>query len=156
MLPQRLTGAKARSLAISTLALALLATGPACSGSEKSQAGPDAAANAAESDAIALLSPTAFAKEMADPSAVLINVHVPYEGELDGTDAFIPYTEIVGHPDLPTDPNTKLLIYCRSGRMSAIATEALREAGYTDLTDLAGGMVAWQDEGRALIQSSQQ
>jgi phage shock protein E len=36
------------------------------------------------------------------------------------------------------DKNTLVYIYCRSGRRSAIAVEAMRNLGYTNLTDLGG------------------
>ena len=36
------------------------------------------------------------------------------------------------------------------GSMSATATADLVDAGYTDVTDLEGGMVAWQAAGRAI------
>ena len=36
------------------------------------------------------------------------------------------------------DKNTPVYIYCRSGRRSAIAVEAMRKLGYTNLTDLGG------------------
>jgi phage shock protein E len=34
--------------------------------------------------------------------------------------------------------NTPVYIYCRSGRRSAIAVEAMKKLGYTNLTDLGG------------------
>lgn len=34
--------------------------------------------------------------------------------------------------------NTPVYVYCRSGRRSAIAVEAMRKLGYTNLTDLGG------------------
>ena len=36
------------------------------------------------------------------------------------------------------DKNTPVYVYCRSGRRSAIAVEAMKKLGYTDLTDLGG------------------
>ena len=36
------------------------------------------------------------------------------------------------------DKNTLVYVYCRSGRRSAIAVEAMRKLGYTNLTDLGG------------------
>jgi phage shock protein E len=34
--------------------------------------------------------------------------------------------------------NMPLFVYCRSGRRSAIAVEAMKKLGYTNLTDLGG------------------
>ena len=86
---------------------------------------------------------------------VFINVHIPYEGNIAGTDLSIAYnqiTEPVNLAQLPVDKNAKIFLYCRSGRMSAIAAEALVKQGYTNIWDLAGGMVAWEQAGYELEQ----
>ena len=100
------------------------------------------------------LDPETFAARLGDPRAFVVNVHTPYQGELEGTDAFIPYDQIGGHARLPGDKGTEILLYCRSGRMSAIAAEALMDAGYTDVVDLAGGMDAWEADGRPVHSAS--
>lgn len=94
--------------------------------------------------------PTEFRTAIAGAAATVINVHVPYEGEIAGTDAFIPFDEIADSTALPDDLDAPILLYCRSGRMSRIAGEALGEFGYTDVTHLAGGMIAWEGEGLPL------
>ena len=82
-------------------------------------------------------------------------MHVPYEGEIAGTDAFIPFDDIAGHADaLPDDKDAPLYIYCMSGRMSAEATPDLQELGYTNVIDLEGGMEAWQAAGLGIVQRS--
>ena len=73
-----------------------------------------------------------------------INVHIPYEGEIAKTDAFVPYNDIEKNLDkLPADKNAKIVLYCRSGRMSAIAAETLVRLGYTNVWNMEGGMIAW-------------
>jgi phage shock protein E len=108
---------------------------------------------AAATAPFARLDPATFADRMGDKGAVLINVHVPYEGELGKTDAFIPFDHIVGDTRLPKDKDTEVLLYCRSGRMSEIAGDALHAAGYTRLAHLEGGMRGWEAAGRKLIQN---
>ena len=50
-----------------------------------------------------MLTPAQLHDLKASNDIYLVNVHVPYEGEIPGTDAFIPYTEISGRLDeLPT------------------------------------------------------
>lgn len=84
----------------------------------------------------------------------LINVHVPYEGEIEGTDEFIPFDQIEQNLDkLPADRDAKVVIYCRSGSMSGISARTLVELGYTDVWNLDGGMIAWQSSGRPLLDS---
>ena len=42
-------------------------------------------------------------------------------------------------------------VYCRSGRMSAIAVRELARLGYGTIVELRGGMVAWEASGRRLL-----
>ncbi|WP_430699051.1 rhodanese-like domain-containing protein [Mesorhizobium dulcispinae] len=54
---------------------------------------------------------------------------------------------------LPADKNAKIVLYCRSGRMSEIAAEQLARPGYLHVTHLSGEMIAWQASGHALKKS---
>lgn len=81
----------------------------------------------------------------------LVNVHVPYEGEIEPTDAFVGYDDIENNLDkLPVDKSSKIVLYCRSGRMSAIAAETLTNLGYTNVYNLMLGMHDWQASGYPL------
>ena len=88
--------------------------------------------------------------ELQDKDFVFVNVHIPFEGDIAGTDLSIPYDKIT-QPDnlslLPADKGTKIVLYCRSGRMSAIAAQALAEQGYKNVWDIPGGMVDWEAAG---------
>ncbi len=85
---------------------------------------------------------------------IFINTHIPYEGELEQTDAFIPFEENGPQQlrEYPTDKNAKIILYCRSGRMSTIVASELAQAGYTNVWNLDGGMKAWEQAGFELIQ----
>lgn len=48
------------------------------------------------------------------------------------------------------DASRPVAVYCRSGRRSARAASLLASKGYT-VTNLAGGVMAWQDAGRDLV-----
>jgi len=39
---------------------------------------------------------------------------------------------------------TKIIVYCRSGIRSAMATNALLMNGYDNALSMAGGILAWQ------------
>ena len=48
------------------------------------------------------------------------------------------------------DKKRPVAVYCRSGRRSARAALLLCEQGY-QVTNLAGGIIAWKDAGKALV-----
>ena len=98
------------------LALASVAVTAACS------TGPTASMHALSSMTTpAALSPTAAAVRLLDPAEfqaaiagdrVTINVHVPDQGSLPGTDLAIPYDQITRRAaELPQDRSTPLAIY---------------------------------------------
>jgi phage shock protein E len=79
---------------------------------------------------------------------LLVNVHIPFEGDLPATDLSIPYNEIERHRHLlPLDPGAPIVLYCRSGRMSEIAALELVKRGFSNVYHLAGGFIAWAEAG---------
>lgn len=97
-----------------------------------------------------LVDPDQFAAALAEPDRVAVNVHIPFEGDIPGTDVSVPYNSIPAEVDRLPPPGTPLAIYCRSGSMSADAVPILQELGYRDIVELRGGMLAWTEAGRRL------
>ena len=101
---------------------------------------------------VAKLTGLQLAAMLAQKDFFLVNVHIPYEGEIKDTDAFIVYDSIADNLDkLPQDKNAKIVVYCRSGGMSAIAARELVRLGFTQVSDLAGGMIDWEKSGYKII-----
>lgn len=90
------------------------------------------------------VSPVAFKEMMQHKDFVLIDVHIPLQEHLKGTDLVIAYNDIESKlEELPKDKNTKIVLYCKGGSMSQIAAKKLIELGYTELYDLIGGKEAY-------------
>jgi rhodanese-related sulfurtransferase len=99
------------------------------------------------------ISPDELAGMLESKDFLLINTHIPYEGEIEQTDLFLPYDQAAQQlSDLPPDKDAKIVVYCRSDRMSRISAEEWVKAGYTNLYNLAGGFVAWEAAGYELLQ----
>lgn len=82
---------------------------------------------------------------------LFVNVHIPYEGEIERTDASIPFDKVDQQVHLfPAKKDAKIVLYCMSGRMSDIAARTLLGLGYTNVSHLEGGMVAWRNAGYPL------
>ena len=67
------------------------------------------------------------------------------DGHIPGA-ILIPYTEIEERSEemLP-DKDAQILVYCRSGRRSKIASESLAKLGYTNIKEF-GGIIDWPYE----------
>jgi len=133
------------SMVVAGISVVVLA-GCAAGGPEVTVGAPSAAS------VVGPVDPDRFAVVVAEPDRVTVNVHVPFDGDIAGTDLAIPFDHIAAEAGrLPADRGAGLAIYCRSGPMSAVAAEILRDLGYTNVVELRGGMRAWQASGRPLL-----
>src|SRR3989337_2117207 len=88
---------------------------------------------------------------LANKDFVFVNVHIPFEGNIPNTDLSIPYDVIDQHlEDLPAGKDAKIVLYCRSDRMSNIAARTLVGLGYTNVWNLGGGVGEWENAGRPI------
>lgn len=82
---------------------------------------------------------------------LLINVHIPFAGNIPLTDASIRFDQITSHLDqLPADKNAPIVLYCQTGPMSTRAARDLVRLGYTNVYNLVGGFTAWVEAGLPL------
>jgi rhodanese-related sulfurtransferase len=110
------------------------------------------AVEAAENAAFQTITSENLVQMLQQKDFVLVNVHIPYEGEIAETDTFIPFDRIAENLNkLPADKAAKIVLYCRSGRMSEIAATTLAGLGYTHVDHLAGGMIGWETSGHRLL-----
>lgn len=98
----------------------------------------------------AALAPASFQQAMRAPGAQVIDVRTPAEfasGHLDGAVNLDWTGGVLEQRMAELDKEAPVLVYCASGRRSAAAANALREAGFRTVSDLGGGIRAWQASG---------
>ncbi len=87
------------------------------------------------------------AKEIMDSQEGYIILDTRTQEEYD--EGHIPGAIVISHDEIKqkaeatlTDKNQLILVYCRSGRRSKLAAEALVELGYTNIKEF-GGIIDW-------------
>lgn len=88
----------------------------------------------------------AFAEKMKMPNTVVLDVRTPAEtaaGKIEGA-----IEMDVNAPDFAQqlsqlDKSKTYLVYCRSGRRSAVACNIMSGQGFTQLFNLEGGYLSW-------------
>jgi rhodanese-related sulfurtransferase len=113
------------ALALLFVLLALVATGAACGGATSAVQTVDAAKAVGMLDARTVIDVRTPAEYAAGHVAGAVNIDV------DGVDFAARIAAL--------DPKEAYLVYCRSGRRSAVAADQMAAAGFTDIVD-AGGL----------------
>lgn len=77
---------------------------------------------------------------------LLLDVRESYErDEFNIGGMHIPLGEITASFDkLASHKDDEIVIYCRSGKRSAMAQHLLQQSGFSNVRNLEGGMLAWQ------------
>lgn len=90
----------------------------------------------------------AEAKARQDQGAVLVDVREAeewQEGHVSGA-VHIPLTALPLRLH-ELDPKQEVITVCRGGNRSAFAADALRKAGFPRVSSMAGGTMAWTEQG---------
>lgn len=115
----------------------------------KAQADPaETAANESPGGKAQKITPDDARALIGTEGVTLLDVRAKYEydeAHIDGA-VLLPYDEIAQTIDkFNIDKNSTVIVYCRSGRRSAIAADSLTALGYTNVYDL-GGIQDWPYE----------
>ncbi|MDD2871828.1 MAG: rhodanese-like domain-containing protein [Candidatus Gracilibacteria bacterium] len=97
-----------------------------------------------------------FSDEVFKKDTILIDIRTPEEkkiyGYIKGTDLFFDIYSKKFVPQLLTlDRNKKYLIYCWHGNRTQYLLEYMSMNGFTDVSDLVGGIEYWEYCGFKLI-----
>ncbi len=127
------------------------------SNSAANSAGPVAANSAGGAASIengAHLSPADFDAALAAPGTVVLDVRTPAEfaaGHLPNAKNMDIEGADFAQQLATLDPNGTYAVYCRSDRRSGLALDQMTSAGFAQAFDLAGGIVAWEQNGGQVV-----
>lgn len=135
-------------LTLASLLLASCATPTPAAPNTVVQPTSAAASSAATVDLPADVTPKTV-EELRETGAIaIIDVREPSEyaeGRIPGA-TLIPLGELANRTDeVPTD--VPVVMVCRSGNRSSQAVQLLQKAGFTNIHNMTGGMIAWNQAG---------
>jgi len=96
------------------------------------------------------------AQDMNKKGALLLDVREPGEyAEAHAPNAvLIPLGQLASRLDeIASYKDRQIAVMCRSGRRSGIATDLLQQAGYSKVSNVRGGIIAWEKAGLAEVKS---
>lgn len=95
------------------------------------------------------------AQQMKSQGALLVDVREPDEyaaGHAPGS-VLIPVGQLNQRlKELDGHQNKPVVLICRSGRRSVAAAEILQKAGFGEVRNVVGGMLAWEKAGLPVVQ----
>lgn len=100
--------------------------------------------------AIAQMNVAELQRRLADRESLqLIDVRSPEEFQYDGhiSGARLIPLHALAHRLSEITADTPVALICRSGNRSQVAAEMLVRQGFTDVSNVQGGMIAWQRAG---------
>jgi molybdopterin/thiamine biosynthesis adenylyltransferase/rhodanese-related sulfurtransferase len=103
---------------------------------------------------IAQISPAEAASEIEAGGVALIDTREPHEYEeahIEGGRLVPPGILRDEIASVVPDRTQRVLLYCRSGNRSGKAAEEMAELGYESVANVAGGILAWQEQGLPVV-----
>jgi len=105
---------------------------------------------------LASIAPKQAATMFSEKKAVILDVrdlHEWQEQHIAGA-IHIPLAQVeVRLSELSQYKGSQVIVQCRSGKRSAKAASTLQSAGFTQVYNLTGGIIAWTDDGLKTAQS---
>lgn len=93
------------------------------------------------------------AASLKDGTTQVVDCREPNEwhaGHVEGT-TLIPLGDLALRMN-ELDSERPVIVVCRSGQRSLIATQQLTARGFTNAKSMAGGLIAWVEEGHPVVQ----
>ena len=100
------------------------------------------------------IEPFEAAEELEGGDVVLIDTREPHEyqeAHLEGGKLVPPGLLADEIASAAPDRSARTILYCRSGSRSAIAAAQMEALGYEDVASMAGGILAWQEQGLPVV-----
>ena len=92
--------------------------------------------------------------EAAPDGLVILDVRTPEEyaeARIEGATLLDFYRPDFAERLAELDRDVPYVLYCRSGNRSQQAREIMEDLGFTDVSDIEGGMVAWLEDGKPFV-----
>ena len=96
----------------------------------------------------------AFAKKIAEPHVIVLDVRTPGEymsGHIQGAINIDVGTSHFESEITKLDKSATYAVYCRSGRRSLVAIDTMQNLGFTKFSHLENGILDWQENGLPLV-----
>ena len=140
---------------IATLATALLLAAGCGSNTTEDAVAPEPA-EASAASGLRIVTPDEAAQIQANPPADLVILDVRtaeefQEGHLEGAVMLDFYRDDFADELAKLDPDVPYVLYCRSGNRSGQTLAIMDSLGFTEVTEVDGGVINWQTAGLPLV-----
>ena len=102
------------------------------------------------------LSVTEFSSKITEPGVVTLDVRTPAEfaeGYIEGA-RLIDFQSGNFENEIATlDKNATYAVYCRSGNRSGQAVKVMKDAGFSNVFNMNGGVIEWANAGLPLVRN---